>query len=153
MRVVFVRHGEKRKGESDPELTSAGWRMCSETGLWLRERGVLPSRVLLTPTARTRQTAEALLDAFPAPRPPLEERAELPESREDWEVLVDPLARRLGPAACLLLVGHHPTLHFLADAYGPPPVQVPRHHFAAALVLEPGLGGWRCADAWPGRAG
>ena len=36
MRVAFVRHGERRKGEADPELTSFGVRMVSETGAWLR---------------------------------------------------------------------------------------------------------------------
>lgn len=152
MRIAFVRHGEKRRGESDPALTSAGHRMATETGLWLRDLGLAPLLVLTTPTTRTRQTAEELRAVLPDA--PLEERADLPECRDDWDVLVDPLARRLGPTAELLLVGHHPTLHFLSDAFGPLPVAVPRHHFAAALVLDRLAGGrWVITEAWPGRAG
>ena len=56
-------------------------------------------------------------------------------------------------ASTLLLVGHHPTLHFLADTYGPPPLPVPRHHFAAALILRPVRARWQIEAAWPGRAG
>ena len=151
MRVAFVRHGEKMSGETDPELTSAGWRMATETGIWLAERGISPGLVVLTPTERTRQTADALSTALPpAPR---EEWPTLPESADDWKRRLDPLARRLGPGGWLLMVGHNPTLHFLAETFGPPPVPVPHHHFASALILEPGVRGWRCSDAWPGRAG
>lgn len=151
MRIAFVRHGEKRRGESDPALTSAGRRMARETGLWLRDLGLSPLLVLCTPTTRTRETAEELMAVLPSA--PLEERTDLPESRDDWDVLVDPLIRRLGPTAELLLVGHHPTLHFLADSFGPPPVPVPRHHFAAALVLDRLGGRWATTESWPGRAG
>ena len=65
---------------------------------------------------------------------------------------------RLAPAVAadgtLLMVGHHPTQHLLLDAYGPPPVPVPRHHFATALLLvsAPQLS-WVFVDVWPGRAG
>jgi len=151
VQVVFVRHGERRKGEVDPELTSAGRRMASETGGWLAARGFAPSLVLCTPTARTRQTAEEL--ALMLPPAPLELHPELPEARDDWDALVDAMGRRLGGGAALLLVGHHPTLHFLADTFGPLPAVVPRHNFAAALVLERARAGWACTAVWPGRAG
>ncbi len=155
MVVVFVRHGERRRGETDPELTSAGRRMASETGRWLAARGFAPGLIVHTPTQRTRQTAEELASVL-APSPMLV-AAGMPESGAAWEALVAPLAQRLGEDARLLLVGHHPTLHFLADTFGPLPTPVPRHHFAAALVLEPaypvGEGArWRCTAAWPGRA-
>lgn len=125
--------------------------MVAETGSWLVARGVVPSLILTTPTVRTRQTVDEL--ALLLPSAPCEVRGELPESRDDWDALVDPIARRLGPYATLLMVGHHPTLHFLADAFGPPPEPIPRQNFAAALVLLPGRGGWTCEAAWPGRAG
>lgn len=151
MQVVFVRHGERRKGEVDPELTSAGRRMAAETGAWLAARGFAPNLMLCTPTARTRQTAEELASMLPPT--PLEFHNELPEARDDWEALMAAMDRRLGSAASLLLVGHHPTLHFLADTFGPLPAVVPRHNFAAALVLERALQVWSCKAVWPGRAG
>lgn len=151
MRVVFVRHGERGAGGADPDLTAAGRRMSRETGQWLARQGVRPNLALSTPTARTRQTLDELLSVLgPVP---VEVRLELPESPYDWDALVDPLRAALGEAATLMLVGHHPTLHFLADAYGPPPIPVPRHHLAAALILRPATAGWRCEAAWPGRAG
>lgn len=151
MRITFVRHGEKRRNEADPELTSAGVRMAGETGLWLAGRGFRPDLVVLTPTARTRQTAAEILACLgPAP---LRERAELPDSRQDWEAWTTRLAAELGDAVHLLLVGHHPTQHMLIDSYGPPPNPVPRHHLATALILDSlPRGSWAFVDAWPGRA-
>ncbi len=150
MQVVYVRHGERRKGEADPELTSAGRRMALETGRWLAARGFSPSLIVHTPTARTRQTAEELALALsPAP---VEIHPATPESPRSWEALVQPFLARLGPEGRLLLVGHHPTLHFLIDTFGPPPVAIPRANFAAALVLERTLERWICTAAWPGRA-
>lgn len=151
MRVVFVRHGERGAGGVDPDLTSGGRRMSAETGRWIERLALRPHLALRTPTARTEQTLEEILEVLgPVP---VEVRGDLPESRYDWDALVDPLRRRLGDEATVLMVGHHPTLHFLADAYGPTPEPVPRHHFAAALLLSPVRGGWRCDAAWPGRAG
>lgn len=150
MQVVFVRHGERRRNESDPELTSAGRRMVAETGGWLAGRGFAPTLILTTPTVRTRQTVEELALILPAA--PVELVPELPETAAAWEPFVNPLRARLGEGAGLLLVGHHPTLHLLADRFGPLPAPLPRHHFAAALVLEPLPSGWACTAVWPGRA-
>lgn len=151
MRVVFVRHGEKRRGELDPELTSAGRRMASEAGAWLASRGVTPNLAVITPTRRTRQTLEELLAHLP---PPLVlERPDQPESALDWEIFTTRLGRELPPGGTALVVGHHPTQHLLLDTWGPPPVSVPRHHLATALILERGVGtSWSFVEVWPGRS-
>lgn len=150
MQVVFVRHGERRRGESDPELTSAGRRMAAETGRWLANRGFVPALVISTPTLRTLQTADELRAALPPA--PLETVDMEPSSANTWEALVSLFQPRVGPGTGLLMVGHHPTLHALLDAFGPTPVPVPGHHFAAALVLERDRSLWTCTAAWPGRA-
>lgn len=149
MKVVFVRHGERRKGESDPELTSWGRRMSTETGRWLQSQGLTPDQVIMTPTMRTRQTAEEILLVFSAPIPTRE--AGLPELMEDWDALMDALAEEVPEGGVALLVGHHPTMDMLKRELGPTPVTVPRGNFAAAVVLESGGSGWRCTAAWPGR--
>jgi phosphohistidine phosphatase SixA len=155
MRIVFVRHGERRKGESDPALTSAGRRMARETALWLRDHGVSPAHVVSTPTTRTRETADELSLVFAdAAR---HDRPESPEHRDDWDRLLDVLARAPGLDRTVCLVGHHPTVDLLLREYGPAPVAVPRHHFASALVLDPRAAGrradgWSIRFAWPGRA-
>ena len=150
MRIVFIRHGERRRGESDPALTSAGRRMARETALWLASLGVQPAHVLCTPTQRTRETADELCLVFPdAARA---ERPESPEVAVDWDQLVETLAVAPGLADPLVLVGHHPTVDLLLRAHGPAPVPVPRPNFASALVLDRTATGWTIAAAWPGRA-
>ena len=151
MRVAFVRHGERASVSLDPDLTSAGRRMSAETGRWLEGQGFRPQLAVRTPTARTEQTLEEILGVLgPVP---VEVRSDLPETRYDWDALVDPLASALGEVGNVLLIGHHPTLHFLVDSYGPPPQPVPRHHFAAGLILSRVRGVWRIEAAWGGRAG
>lgn len=154
MRIVFVRHGERRKGESDPALTSAGRRMARETALWLEDRGAAPARIVTTPTTRTRETAEELALVFS--RAAVLERPESPEHRDDWDRLLDLLAREPGLDRTLCLVGHHPTVDLLLREFGPAPVPVPRHHFASALILGPvtprRAGPWTIHSAWPGRS-
>ncbi|MFT5679111.1 MAG: phosphohistidine phosphatase [Myxococcota bacterium] len=145
MKVIFVRHGERRKGESDPELTSWGRRMSTETGHWIQAQGLTPDQVIVTPTMRTRQTVEEILLVFSAPIPIRE--AGLPELLEDWDALLETIPEK----GVALLVGHHPTMDMLRRELGPLPVSVPRGHFASAVVLEADGGSWRCAASWPGR--
>jgi len=152
LRVVFVRHGARRSTEADPALTSAGHQMAAETGDWLLSHRIVARRCLVTPTLRTRQTAEGLLGRLP------ELRAELvpflPESRDDWDALVAQERPLVGDHGVLLAVGHHPTLAFLLRCFGPAPVSVPLDHFATALVLDPIFtGSWAISAAWPGRTG
>ena len=149
MKIVFVRHGERRKGESDPELTSWGRRMSTETGHWLQDQGLQPDLVWVTPTMRTRQTAEEIRLVFSAPIPTRE--AGLPELMEDWDALEDALSAALPEGGVALLVGHHPTMDMIKQEFGPLPVNVPRGNFAAAAVLESADGRWTCTAAWPGR--
>jgi phosphohistidine phosphatase SixA len=150
MRIVFIRHGERRRGESDPALTSAGRRMARETALWLQDQGVRPAWLISTPTTRTRETAEELALVFPdAARA---ERPESPEVSVDWEQLTEQLADDPGLDAPVVLVGHHPTVELLLDLVGPPPVPVPIRNFCSALVLDRAATGWTIAAAWPGRA-
>ena len=150
MRVVFARHGEQQRGELDPALTSAGHRMAQETGEWLAGHGVLPDHCLVTPTTRTRETAKILLQHLPHVR--RQEVPSLPESLSEWRALVDAWGPRIGDHGVLLLVGHHPSLGLLLDAFGPPPEPVPRGNFAACLVLDRLFTGtWAISAAWQGR--
>ena len=150
MHIVFVRHGEKRRGESDPELTSWGRRMSTETARWIQRQGLTPTLLWHTPTARTRQTAEEIRLVFSAPA--AHQEAGLPELIEDWERLVETLEAQQSADAVVVLVGHHPTMDMLVRELGPPPVAVPRGNFASAVVLQPGASGWQCTASWPGRA-
>jgi phosphohistidine phosphatase SixA len=154
MRIIFVRHGERRRGERDPELTSAGRRMARETGQWIqdwaRDAGATVSKLVHTPTARTRQTADEIMLVL-GPVPVTVHPAE-PYDVTAWQRLTGSLQGPTDTGETMLLVGHHPTVDFLLRAYGPAPVTVPLHHLASALVLEsPDGGAWTIAAAWPGR--
>lgn len=146
-RLAFMRHGERRKGEADPALTSVGRRMAREACLWLADTGFVPTAIVSTPTQRTLDSQEEAALVFPDAR--LLRQAGEPEHPRDLEALLSGLED--GPA---LLVGHHPTLAFLLRTYGPAPQPVSHHHFSATLLLEAASPGpWAICAAWPGRPG
>lgn len=150
MVVVFVRHGEKRGGESDPGLTSWGRRMASETGRWLSSQGIRPTAFWLTPTQRTRETTEELLLAMGVDAPQREVRF-LPEDEAGWEALLRAIKVAEGEAAVVVCVGHHPTVDLLRSQYALP-VRIPPQNAACAIIVEGQPGGtWHCQGAWPGR--
>ena len=151
MRVLFVRHGERRKGEADPELTSFGFRMVEETATWLHTFGLMPDLVQHTPTRRTEQTTDTLIARLPTTA--RETIPEAPELTLEWEQWIAELQSRPSPPDTVLLVGHHPTLEMLLQSYGPAPAAVSRHHFAVGLLLESGDNeSWTITHAWPGRS-
>ena len=158
--LIILRHAEPRRGESDPELTSAGHRMAREAGGWVA--GLLPegatTRVFHTPTHRTRQTAEALLEWL-GDRARLSTIDDLPESFPDLDMLADRLcgARPGLPVPALpptVLVGHHTTLVALArelPAGGPRPNA---RNYTAGLALVRSADtplGWLVHATWSGR--
>ena len=148
MVVVFTRHGEKRRGESDPELTSWGRRMALETGRWLLGQDIRPAVLLTTPTPRTRQTAEELALGLETDAPRHE--PPLPEDEDGLSALLEALWSAHGPDGAVVCVGHHPTIDLLRQMYAFP-VRVPEANGACAIVLSGQPGAWQCAAAWPGR--
>ncbi len=146
-RLAFMRHGERRKGEADPALTSAGRSMAREACLWLAGEGFAPATIVSTPTQRTLDSQEEAAIVFPAAA--LLQHPSAPEHPEDLDSLLSNL--EAGPT---MLVGHHPTLAFLLRTFGPAPQSVSHHHFSATLLLEAASPGrWRICSAWPGRPG
>lgn len=150
MRVVFVRHGAPRTSEADPSLTSEGRSMASEAGEWLFHNAIMADWCLLTPTRRTRETAEEVLERWPHVRQQVV--PELPETASTWDRLVAAWEPRLGDHGVLLLVGHHPTQEFLLAHFGPPPVPPLPGGYAATIVVDRVFtGAWTITGAWPGR--
>jgi phosphohistidine phosphatase SixA len=124
--------------------------MSTETGRWLQQNGFRPDLVLVTPTMRTRQTAEEILLLFSASIPTRE--TGLPTRQmEDWDALLESLQAELAEDGIALLVGHHPTMDMIKTQFGSLPTAIPRGNFASAVVLQSGISGWQCTAAWPGR--
>ena len=145
MTIAFIRHGEPRRSESDPGLTSAGRRMAMEAGQWLASQGLTPTSIQCTPTQRTRDTAEELslvLAARGARR-----------GNELRSVGLAALWRPSGaPRASTSWSGTTPRWRCCSAPSARPTSPSPyttRRSPAAAAAEEPA---WRIHAAWPGRA-
>ncbi len=113
--LVLVRHAEAESwAASDLEraLTPAGVEMAGVLGGWLRDQGVAPDAALVSGATRTRQTWAGLAEAA---------GWQLQPTYDDGLYAAGPdtaldLIRFAAPdAATLLVLGHNPTIHFLAQ--------------------------------------
>ncbi len=157
--IVFVRHGEPRRGEADPELTSAGHRMAAETAAWIIGLKLPLARVIHTPTQRTRQTAEAVAEAAGLP---LGTTGAEPLGDEAWEELLSSQRppprfgdRSLPRAAAppFVYVGHDTTLAYLLRRFArSAPEGLQARAWAAGLALRKIDDQWQIFDGWPGVA-
>ena len=149
MMVVFVRHGERRRADVDPGLTSAGRRMAFETGQWIGAQAWGTVTFLTTPTTRTRQTTAELRMALDSDAPVLE--CAMPEQEAELDLWLRGLLNAAPAADVLVCVGHHPTIELLQCRY-PPPVCIPRGNFACAMALRVhNETDMTCVASWPGR--
>lgn len=103
MELILWRHAEAEDGSPDEarELTDKGLKQAQAMAEWLKPRLPKDTRMLVSPTMRTRQTAEALDDEFDT----VEEigpgaSANTVLSAADWP----------GGKGTVLVVGHQPTL-------------------------------------------
>jgi phosphohistidine phosphatase len=113
-RLVLVRHAKAAQdGLTDAQrpLAPRGDRDAPEVGRWLAARDLVPDRVVVSPSLRTRQTWDHAAGAFTQP----------PEAVADprlYDNTVDALLRALrdtpDDARTVLLVGHNPSVQALA---------------------------------------
>lgn len=110
MDLILWRHAEAEDaaaGLSDDKrrLTSRGEKQARDVAKWLRPRMGKKFRILVSPTARTQQTAHALALPFE-----IETKIAPGASPEDLIAATDWPA----PSGVVVLVGHQPTLGQLA---------------------------------------
>ena len=114
--LVLVRHAEAASwapSDVERELTPAGTEMAGVLGGWLRDQGVVPDTALVSGATRTRQTWAELAAAAGWQLAPTYDDglyAAGPDTALDLIRFADP------DAATLLVLGHNPTIHFLAQA-------------------------------------
>lgn len=103
MDLLLWRHAEAVDGTPDHarELTERGRRQAQTLAAWLEERRPKRLRVIVSPTARTRQTVEAFTDRFEI----------IPALGPDGSVadLIAATGWPDAPGPCLV-VGHQPAL-------------------------------------------
>lgn len=107
MDLILWRHAEAQEGPDDLKrpLTARGEKQALQMGIWLRQQGPKPLRILVSPALRTRQTAKALDLPF-----------EINRQLAPQANATDLLAASGWPDAggAVLLVGHQPALGQLA---------------------------------------
>ena len=111
--LVVIRHAKAGEAPRDIErpLTERGQRDAAAIGDWLKERGVAPERVVVSPAERAMQTwsgAAARLEH--APEPIIDER--IYENTVD--LLLDIISETPDDVQSLVLVGHNPAFAALA---------------------------------------
>lgn len=146
--LILLRHAHAEPAASgqadiDRPLSSEGRAEAEAAGLWLREKGLVPDRVLCSPSRRTRETLEAVLAAIGY----VDQRLE--DSMFDAEPgTLAELADRHREVERLMLVGHNPGLEQLAalmhsgqsgDYRGMPPGGIAVLRLPADAGIEPGI--------------
>jgi phosphohistidine phosphatase len=146
--LILLRHAHAEpaaagQADIDRPLSSEGRAEAEAAGLWLRDKGLVPDRVLCSPSLRTRETLEAVLAAIGY----VDQRLE--DSMFDAEPgTLAELADRHREVERLMLVGHNPGLEQLAalmhsgqsgDYRGMPPGGIAVLRLPADAGIEPGI--------------
>lgn len=110
-----MRHAEAEgwaSSDAERALTAGGRASAHEVGSWLAAQDLVPDHALVSAARRTRQTWQQLADGAGLD---LEPDVRIDLYHAGPEAALDEL--RLGPreARTLLLLGHNPTVSFLAN--------------------------------------
>ena len=116
MQLVLIRHAtaETRSetgADIDRNLSDLGQRQAYRVGRWLKENDLLPSAVICSPAARTRQTWAQIVEATRS-GVAIELEPEIYEARV--ETLMEVLSRAEANVPRVALVGHAPGVPQLA---------------------------------------
>ena len=113
--LVLIRHAKSDWADHDlPDherpLNKRGRRDAPRMGRWIAEKGLIPTQVLCSDAARTRETLDLMLPYWPEP-PRVSHLAEL------YHATPDAMLRALAGASAdrVALVGHNPGIGGLAD--------------------------------------
>lgn len=115
-RLMLLRHSKAERAQSgtrDRErvLEPRGRADAQRIGAYLAHHGLVPNRVVISPSLRTRQTWELVGAAFASPVPAFDEDR-LYDASPDTLLAV--IRETPATGSVLLLVGHNPGLHEIA---------------------------------------
>ena len=146
--LILLRHAHAepaRPGQTDADrpLSPTGLAEAEAAGRWLAENGLRPDRVLCSPSRRTRETLEAVLEKIGY----VEQRM-TDDIYEATPGTLAGLADANRDAVRLLMVGHNPGFEQLAalmysgqsgDYRGMPPGGIAVLSLPADAAIEPGV--------------
>lgn len=121
--LLLIRHAQAEKGkpgQSDAErrLTDKGKSDASHIARQIRRLGLLPARILCSPTARTQKTARIMLREWDLDPSSVEVCESLYEGNP--ETYMSCICALKDSAAIAAIVGHNPTIGWLAQSFGSP---------------------------------
>ncbi|HZG02661.1 MAG TPA: histidine phosphatase family protein [Streptomyces sp.] len=156
-RIVILRHAKAdwpQVADHDRPLAERGRKDAPVAGRWLAASGIIPDLTLCSTATRTRETWKLVAHELPQrPRTVYEERlyeATLGELIEVVNEVPDDVAN-------LMLVGHNPGMHALADglageAEGDTRVRLHRVGFpTSAIAVVSFTGSWKSVELGVGR--
>ena len=114
-RIVVVRHARAEQvaaTDLERELLDDGRKDAAETGSWLATQGIRPDHALVSAATRTLQTWEALAGAAGWT---LEASVDRGLYSAGPETVLDLMRLTPEEAATLVVVGHNPTIAYLAN--------------------------------------
>jgi phosphohistidine phosphatase len=117
-RLVLIRHAKAEQGSADQvrELTRRGSVDAQALGRWLRNAGVLPDRVVMSPATRAVQTWTTLaVELGAAALPVLVEDDRMYDN--DVDGLLELIRETPADVGTLMLVGHNPSTAELAELF------------------------------------
>ena len=146
--LILLRHAHAESPQTgqadfDRPLSDEGLAEADAVATWLRDKALVPDRVLCSPARRTRETLDAVIEVVGN----LDKRLE-PSIYEAMPGTLAGLVDQHRDAERLLLVGHNPGLERLVallhsgqsgDYRGMPPGAVAVLSLPADAAIEPGI--------------
>ena len=140
---------DKDLEDFDRPLGKRGRRAAELMAGYVARNGIVPTQILCSPSRRTRETLDRMLDSFGGTVPT---RFEKGVYLADASVLLRRL-RRLGDTASVMIIGHNPGLETLAKSLAGSGDEAARTRLAskfptgALAVLSAEIQNWRDLEA------
>jgi phosphohistidine phosphatase len=140
---------DKDLEDFDRPLGKRGRRAAELMAGYVARNGIVPTQILCSPSRRTRETLDRMLDSFGGAVPT---RFEKGVYLADAPVLLRRL-RRLGDTASVMIIGHNPGLETLAKSLAGSGDEAARTRLAskfptgALAVLSAEIENWRDLEA------
>jgi phosphohistidine phosphatase len=140
---------DKDLEDFDRPLGKRGRRAAELMAGYVARNGIVPTQILCSPSRRTRETLDRMLDSFGGAVPT---RFEKGVYLADAPVLLRRL-RRLGDTASVMIIGHNPGLETLAKSLAGSGDEAARTRLAskfptgALAVLSAEIQNWRDLEA------
>jgi phosphohistidine phosphatase len=140
---------DKDLEDFDRPLGKRGRRAAALMAGYVARNGIVPTQILCSPSRRTRETLDRMLDSFGGAVPT---RFEKGVYLADAPVLLRRL-RRLGDTASVMIIGHNPGLETLAKSLAGSGEEAVRTRLAskfptgALAVLSAEIENWRDLEA------